>query len=384
MAIIKCPECGRQISDKAPVCPNCGVQIAGKIIKCPECGEIYFRDQPSCPICHHATNTATDYRSQQVETDYNRFNAAPTRTPADTTPGNRDTHEPPKRGRGWLVGVAILVVILASVSFYFYSRAKADNENEAYRYAMTSNDPLVMQNYLDNNPDAPTNHRDSVEARLEQLKQIDNDWNNAVISGSKEAIMEYLTSHPDSKHRMEALFKVDSIDWSLASNQNTLEAVQQYVTEHPNGRYLDEANEALKGLKSKTVTPEEKQAVVEALRRFYRSVNTRNSVGLEESVSDVLTNFLGKSYATKEDVLSFMNKIYKEDMTNMNWRLGSDIKIDKKEVGDDKYEYSVQCSAVQQVEYQDVDKNTSNKYRIKATVSPDNTISALTMVKILE
>ena len=35
MAIIKCPECGRQISDKAPTCPSCGVEIAGKITKCP-------------------------------------------------------------------------------------------------------------------------------------------------------------------------------------------------------------------------------------------------------------------------------------------------------------------------------------------------------------
>ena len=39
MAIIKCPECGRQISDKAPTCPSCGVEIAGKITKCPHCGD---------------------------------------------------------------------------------------------------------------------------------------------------------------------------------------------------------------------------------------------------------------------------------------------------------------------------------------------------------
>ena len=42
MAIIKCPECGRQISDKAPTCPSCGVEIAGKITKCPHCGEVYL------------------------------------------------------------------------------------------------------------------------------------------------------------------------------------------------------------------------------------------------------------------------------------------------------------------------------------------------------
>ena len=55
MAMIKCPECGRQISDKAPFCPCCGVAIVGKIIKCPQCGEVYFSDQEMCPNCHHVT-----------------------------------------------------------------------------------------------------------------------------------------------------------------------------------------------------------------------------------------------------------------------------------------------------------------------------------------
>lgn len=27
MALIKCPECGKEISDKAPTCPNCGYPI---------------------------------------------------------------------------------------------------------------------------------------------------------------------------------------------------------------------------------------------------------------------------------------------------------------------------------------------------------------------
>jgi hypothetical protein len=27
MALISCPECGQQVSDKAPTCPNCGVPI---------------------------------------------------------------------------------------------------------------------------------------------------------------------------------------------------------------------------------------------------------------------------------------------------------------------------------------------------------------------
>ena len=28
MALIKCPECGKEVSDKAKTCPNCGCQLA--------------------------------------------------------------------------------------------------------------------------------------------------------------------------------------------------------------------------------------------------------------------------------------------------------------------------------------------------------------------
>lgn len=28
MPLIKCPDCGKEVSDKAPVCPNCGRPIA--------------------------------------------------------------------------------------------------------------------------------------------------------------------------------------------------------------------------------------------------------------------------------------------------------------------------------------------------------------------
>ena len=52
MAIIKCPECGHQVSDQAKTCPSCGIEILGKIMPCPECGEIVFKNQRSCPCCN--------------------------------------------------------------------------------------------------------------------------------------------------------------------------------------------------------------------------------------------------------------------------------------------------------------------------------------------
>lgn len=54
MALIKCPECGKEVSDKATACPNCGVEIAPaevKAIICPECGSEINPAQNICKNC---------------------------------------------------------------------------------------------------------------------------------------------------------------------------------------------------------------------------------------------------------------------------------------------------------------------------------------------
>lgn len=50
MSMITCPECGRQISDKAQNCPNCGAPVEKKII-CEECGTELDKDAKACPNC---------------------------------------------------------------------------------------------------------------------------------------------------------------------------------------------------------------------------------------------------------------------------------------------------------------------------------------------
>lgn len=408
MSIIKCPECGRQISDKAPVCPNCGVQIAGKIVKCPQCGEVYFSDQEMCPICHHLTNpaaTTSQQPVQQAQAGYQAPESAtkstipPANTPSQRKPGgtqpptpprgnDKDWSQPPikpkKKNHTALIVGFIVAAIFVGMLFVFYNNAKNDKERDAYEYAMKSTDPLVLQTYLDNYPSAPEEHRDSIMSHLEAIKQMDTDWSNAVVSGSKAALEDYLAKHPDSPHRAEAQHKIDSLDWVFAQNENTMEAIQTYLNEHANGEHVDEANNLIKELKAKTVQPEEKQMVVGVLRNFFQSINARSESGVEDAVSPLMTSFLGKSDATKSDAVTFMNKIYKEDITNMNWHLNGDYKINKKEVGDEEYEYTVQCSAVQDIERTDETKEKTARYRINATISPDQKISALNMVKILQ
>ncbi len=50
MSLIKCPECGNNVSDKAESCPNCGFSVAS-LIKCPECGNMFSGKADACPNC---------------------------------------------------------------------------------------------------------------------------------------------------------------------------------------------------------------------------------------------------------------------------------------------------------------------------------------------
>ncbi len=409
MAIIKCPECGRQISDKAPVCPNCGVEIAGKIIRCPQCGEIYFRDQEMCPNCHHMTRTSGQVgygiparqQAEQVSaqqevsakaTDNANTARRPQPTAAQTTPPpikskndqNAPTSKAKKKSHGPLIVAFVIALAVCGVCFYFYSNAKSSKEQESYEFAMKSDDPLVLQTYLDNNMDAPADHIQAVTARLEELKKQDNDWTNAVVSGSKTALEEYLSKHPDSEHKAEAMHKIDSLDWVDASKKNTVEALQAYLDAHDEGEHVDEAQTAIKSLKAKTVQADEKTMITSVFRHFFQAINAKSEGDLEATVAPILTNFLGKPDAIKADVVTFMHKIYKDDITSMTWRLNNDYKIDKKEVGDEEYQYNVSFSALQDINRTDDTKEKHARYKVSATVGPDGLISSMSMTKILE
>lgn len=58
MALINCPECNKEISDKAVACPNCGFPFNEEIPKiensgmnvCPKCGKFYCNHE-YCPDC---------------------------------------------------------------------------------------------------------------------------------------------------------------------------------------------------------------------------------------------------------------------------------------------------------------------------------------------
>ena len=374
MAIIKCPECGHPVSDKAPTCPTCGVEIVGKTITCANCGTTYFKDQALCPNCplNAATSPLPSIQTATLSQESNSTQS--------TSEHESSTSEKKNNRFIWIISFVIALIICGTL-YYFYHSASQQQEEEAYEYAMKSNDPDVLQSYLETYKDADQAHIDSIMSHLNMLKTLDTEWTNAIVSGSKEAIEAYLQKYPNSPYRQEAWNKIDSIDWQIAKKADTAEAYQTYLDEHTDGSHIEEAENAMKKAKSRDLQPEESQMVSSLFRKFFQSINTRNEDGLTATCEDVLSSLLGKPAATKSDVLTFMNKLYKEDITNMIWRINNDYQIKKREVGDEEYEYQVVFTARQEVSRNDGSTQEGN-FKISATVSPDGKISAFNMARI--
>lgn len=392
MAIIKCPECGHQISDKAPTCPSCGVEIAGKITKCSNCGEIYFNYQKLCPNCYAPNeNLASVGHTEEPATP--PVKKSPVTPPIATEPQRPVTEQqtkkkttlpppvPRKSNRSIIIFSFIFAAIVCGIMYYFYDSANKNKEEEAYEYAMQSTDPMVLQSYLDTYKDANQAHIDSIQAHLTLLKQGDMDWTNALVSGSKEALEAYLQKYPNSPHKQEVNNKIDSIDWAFAKNQDTADGYQAYLSAHADGSHIEEAENALKKVNGRDLQPEEKQMVSSIFRKFFQSINSHNSSRLTDTCEDVLASLLGKSSATKADVVTFMEKLYKDDVVNMNWHINNDYQIKKREVGDNEYEYQVQFSARQDLDLNDGSKK-EHLFKINGVVSPAGKVSSFNMSKV--
>lgn len=384
MAIIKCPECGHNVSDKAPTCPSCGVKIVGKIVKCSACGEVYFKDQQLCPHCH-ITN-------QQYEKDEEVVILEPD-DDVDThskTHGKEEEQTPPpsqqpkkKKGNGAVFVSLLIALIVCGICYYMYQQAQENKEREEFEYALQSRDPLVLQGFLDTFKDASEEHRDSIEHILQSIKQADLEWVNALNSNSKSELLAYMEKHPNSQHKAVIMNKIDSLDWAQCSNLNNEEAYQGYMTEHPDGDHYDEAEELLKQLRVKTICDEEKAKIREVYHNFFVSINEKDEEGLKATLAETFT-LLDKTNANKSDAVEFMHKLHKDTQAKSIWKLANNYDIKKREIGDSQYEYNVTFSAMQDFQYDDASKNKTVKYRITSTIDPEGAISLLKMVRLIE
>ena len=390
--IIKCPECGHEVSDKAPTCPSCGVEIAGKVTACKYCGEVILASETVCPYCKRNLNAENPQHQNSTPLNPTPTSSKPisskpiSSTPTSSTPLNStstSSKPQPRKSRVTLIVSFFLALTIFGILMFFYTQAQRDREAEDYEFAMTSADVEILKNYLLQYPDAPEAHRDSITAHLTQLQKGDEEWQNAISSNSRTMLRKYIEENPHSLHIQEAMIKIDSLDWIAAQKANTEEAVKEYLEVHPDGRYYDEASIMLTEIEKTKVQPSEETMVTSLFTQFFDGVNMHDEETLVSTVSMVMSTFLGKSNATANDVVTCLHKLYKGDVDNLEWKIDTQTyKISKSTNANGEQDYSVSFYA-----YEKVQRNTTIeniKYRINANVTTDGRISGFEMVKINE
>lgn len=439
--IIKCPECGHQVSDKAPVCPSCGVEIAGHVVKCPHCGEIYLKADEICPNCHQPQTASTeDLRQEEEEyaqTDHQQEQApvqqewqredqpakAPVVTPVDeeepiaiATPiveevrpttthsrheqqtGNQqqqtDTNhtgeqQKPKEDKekknkhiSLLVSLAI-TVITCFVLLYFYQDGKANTERNDFESAMQSKNADVLQQYItDYEQTAPIAHIQEARKLLTSLQGIKDDWADVEKQNTRAGYEAYRKAHPNTPHKQQIEEKLDSMDWAAACAANNEDAYAKYIAQHPDGRHLVEAGKLAQQLMTVTEKKMEADAAKQAepVRRLLVAMNSKSTEGISGAVAETLT-FNGASNATSKEVVKYMrDKLYQADVKSITWKMEKPTACDKIEAEDPKA-VSYKMIIPAKLEIVREGGKATLQYSIRATVNAQGRITDINLAR---
>lgn len=390
--LIKCPECGHQVSDQAKTCPSCGIEIAGKITRCPDCGEVIFKEQSRCPNCHCLINGASDdnfgsgpITGADVVTSAHPIAVGPKRGPEPEQP-----QQPPVRSRRKKAAIAaliisvVIVLIMVFLGIYFLKNQDRQEEERAYTSAVKSTEPLVLQNYLNMYADAPKAHRDSVKMILNQLKKVEDDWRDAVVNNSRDGFERFVKKYPQSSHNVEAAIKIDSLDWVAAKNENTAESFKKYMEAHDDGSYYDEARLNYEQLEAQKVKPEDRLVISQLFTTYFNALAQMDESALSSTLAPVLTSFLHRANATKADVSQYMKRLHEADVTKIEFAPNGDWAIEKVKLADGLYAYNVNFTVAQHTERGEGGPKSSSVFKVTASVSPEGRITELNMKRSVQ
>ncbi len=378
MAIIKCPECGHNVSDKAQFCPGCGIKILNNLKKCPNCGEVTLIAKEFCPNCgyHYTTPNENGEEVKQAET---AGHEEETETLAFTRP---QSNLPKKRKHTALILSIILgvVVIAGGITTFFLLKSNATEKDmeEAYSALQADTNPDDYQMFLDTYPDSP--YAQEVKERMNRLQTEKDAWVAISLSSSKNDFIQFMNRFPNSEYDALCRNKIDSLDWVDAKNVNTPDAIQRYIDEHPDGQYIEDAKTLAGNIETLTVKPEERSMIASICNTFFTALGANDQSGVCSVISPEMTSFLSTQNATKADVITAMERMHPETITAMNFTVNNDYVITKKDAGNGQYAYNVVYSVDQNIERTDEGK-TFASYKVNMEINP---LLKVNMVQIKE
>lgn len=374
MSMIKCPECGHQVSTMAATCPGCGVNIAGHIVQCPQCQGYILDKQDHCPTCGRAVRivSASQQRVQQ---------STPQTSASQTTSQAQPQPEQPKK-KGSLIIVPVLVGLVALIGlcvggFLYWNQQNAKEEEErAYEMLMECQDPIIFENYIAKYPNST--HIAEVRARLEQVNAEGREWQQICERGSRREFLTFKEKYPKSIYLPACMDKLDSLDWQDALKAENDEAIDRYLAAHPNGLYISEAAEKKNELARTKVSPEEKQQLRSLFDQFFTAVGKGDAASISSMIPTQMEQFIGTKSATANDIVAWVDKKNAADVIGIHYLVGAELGVHKESV-DGKLVTCVTFNLDETINRSDASQPASATYHVTARVDESHKITTLTL-----
>lgn len=127
MALIKCIECGHEVSDKANICPHCGCPIENDPKKtCEECGQQLSENDTICPHCGCPVQKEDGLLTKKIST--NEGVSTPPK-PVENKKKGPGLNEKQK--------IVIVILILFPVVFFIMIAKCSHTDTPSYTYERT-------------------------------------------------------------------------------------------------------------------------------------------------------------------------------------------------------------------------------------------------------
>ena len=218
MALIKCPSCGEEISDKATVCPKCGVHFPTEKPKkvCKECGEILDIDATVCPKCGCPVGEKKEITISNKKISLTKI----------------------------LIAVVIIIIVIAG-GFGI----KSNNEKKAVQKA-EQEAKEQKENYESTLQKAITTMLTGASDAEEAGNLIHDVWYDAIYKNYSEAnTSKYVKATGDFNDSLSALFNDSTFKSKIASIESNKDSVSSLMKQlkNPPDEY-EEAYDSLKEL----------------------------------------------------------------------------------------------------------------------------------------
>lgn len=285
MAIIRCPECNHEVSDRATACPNCGF-----------------------PISEAAKQNSTNQSASNPTTQTGQPQAGP----------NAPQQPNKTRATSTITIISLLIVALAGAAVWYLFFRGGSDEDERIAYETIIR--YEQEDKLDSLEEALNDYFDLYNSdayHYSQLKELNDrfsteraDWSAFNKVASAEAIHQFLDQHPDGFFRNRANDVLDSLSFAEALKADTKEAYEQYINQFGDGKYVRQAENKINDLDHKELTAEETIDVKNALKNHFDALADNDKVAISMTLAHKISSYIGKNDATEQDIFDYMDHIH--------------------------------------------------------------------------